>query len=145
MADERERLNELTAAAERGDAQAKYNYANELYKAAEGGLVKAQRELGIILRDGNGIPKNDKEAVQWFRKAAEQDDRDAQWGRWASCSAMEESVYRKIHKKLSNGFAKLWHRGTLRNGGTQRNNSSSASCCEMGMVFHKTTKKLLSG
>jgi len=79
MADERERLNELTAAAERGDAQAKYNYANELYKAAEGGLVKAQRELGIILRDGNGIPKNDKEAVQWFRKAAEQDDRDAQW------------------------------------------------------------------
>jgi TPR repeat protein len=136
MADERERLNELKAAAEQGDARAQFNYANELYshrhyyestwcpnpikealewlakageqghleaqwtvsyihryfgaahysegikwlrKAAKGGLVKAQRELGIMLRDGNGVPKNEKEAVKWFRKAAEQDDRDAQW------------------------------------------------------------------
>ncbi len=77
MADERERLNELTAAAERGDAQAKYNYANELDKAAEGGLVKAQRELGIILRDGNGSAKNDKGAVEWFGKAAEQEERES--------------------------------------------------------------------
>jgi uncharacterized protein len=41
-------------------------------KAAERGLAEAQNNLGLMCRQGRGVPQDDAEAVKWFRKAAKQ-------------------------------------------------------------------------
>ena len=46
-------LDSLKAAAEQGDAEAQFNW-------------------GYMYDAGEGVPKNDTEAVRWFRMAAEQ-------------------------------------------------------------------------
>ena len=45
---------------------------------AEQGDVFAQFELGLMYDNGDGVPKNDAEAVRWYRLAAERGDRAAQ-------------------------------------------------------------------
>ncbi|MBQ7396293.1 MAG: sel1 repeat family protein [Lentisphaeria bacterium] len=44
----------------------------QYHGAAEKGHVDAQYELGECLRLGNGVQKNAKEALDWYRKAAKQ-------------------------------------------------------------------------
>jgi len=44
---------------------------------AEKGDVKAQEQLGQMYQNGEGIAKDEAQAVAWFRKATEQ--RNAQW------------------------------------------------------------------
>ncbi len=39
---------------------------------AEQGHAKAQNNLGLMYRNGEGVPQDDAEAVGWWRKAAEQ-------------------------------------------------------------------------
>jgi uncharacterized protein len=41
-------------------------------KAAERDDAKAQNNLVLAYLDGQGVPKDDSEAVKWFRRAAEQ-------------------------------------------------------------------------
>lgn len=50
--DDKDMLADLRAKAERGDAEAQLN-------------------LGLRLHDGTSVPRNEVEAVQWYRKAAE--------------------------------------------------------------------------
>lgn len=45
---------------------------------AEQGNADAQFHVGLIYAKGQGIPKDDKQAVDWFGKAAEQGHREAQ-------------------------------------------------------------------
>ena len=45
---------------------------SEVQKAAEQGLAKAQRLLGIMYANGEGVMQDDQQAVAWTRKAAEQ-------------------------------------------------------------------------
>ena len=45
---------------------------------AEQGFAKAQINLGLIYRRGQGIPQNYKEAMKWFRLSAEQENAKAQ-------------------------------------------------------------------
>ena len=45
---------------------------------AENGSANAQNNLGIFYRDGQGVPKDEVEAVNWFREAAEQNNASAQ-------------------------------------------------------------------
>jgi TPR repeat protein len=52
-------LREWTVLAEQGDAKAQYN-------------------LGVMYRRGQGVVQDYKEAVKWYRKSAEQGDADAQ-------------------------------------------------------------------
>ncbi len=53
--------------------------AAELYrKAAEQGDARAQVDLGVAYAKGEGVPKDEKQAVDWYRKAAEQGDAGAQ-------------------------------------------------------------------
>ena len=40
--------------------------------AAERGLPHAQLLLGLMYKQGEGVPKDDKEAEKWIRKAADQ-------------------------------------------------------------------------
>ena len=47
-------------------------------KAAEQGYAFYQCVLGDYYRYGTGVPKDDAEALKWYRKAAEQGDAHAQ-------------------------------------------------------------------
>src|SRR5262245_41388954 len=46
--------------------------------AAEHGDMQAQRYLGFIYANGQGVARDDREAVKWYGRAAEQGDADAQ-------------------------------------------------------------------
>ena len=48
-------------------------------RAAELGDVKAQFNLGWVYGNGQGVAKDEAEAVKWYRKAAEQGDAKAQF------------------------------------------------------------------
>ena len=50
----------------------------ELQRRAEAGDPKAQFRLAILYERGDGVPRNDAEAVRWLRKAAEAGYADAQ-------------------------------------------------------------------
>jgi len=48
-------------------------------KAAEQGNADEQTLLGLIYEVGQDVPRDDAEAVKWFRKAAEQGNQDGQF------------------------------------------------------------------
>lgn len=47
---------------------------NQLAQAAQSGDRAAQRELGLIYLNGEGVSKNREEGFRWLNKAAQQDD-----------------------------------------------------------------------
>ena len=47
-------------------------------QAAERGDATAQFNLGVMYANGEGVPQDDAEAVQWYRLAAEQGHAEAQ-------------------------------------------------------------------
>ena len=51
---------------------------NTLIELANTGDANAQFNLGMMYSSGRGVPRNDVEAVKWFRKAAEQNNVQAQ-------------------------------------------------------------------
>ena len=50
----------------------------ELRRQAEQGDADAQYNLGVMYRDGAGVPQDDAEAVHWIRLAADQGNAEAQ-------------------------------------------------------------------
>jgi TPR repeat protein len=46
-------------------------------KAAEQGHTDAQRHLGLMYGNGEGVPENDVEALKWYSIAKAQDDEKA--------------------------------------------------------------------
>jgi hypothetical protein len=44
----------------------------EVRRLADQGDADAQWQLGVLYHDGEGVPKDDTQAVQWFQRAAEQ-------------------------------------------------------------------------
>jgi TPR repeat protein len=63
------------------DAYAQGNFAAALEKLqpiAEHGNADAQLRLGLMYREGKGVPQDDKQAVVWLSKAAEQGQTEAQ-------------------------------------------------------------------
>ena len=48
------------------------DYTKALIEKAEGGDAEAQCDLGTMYGNGTGVLKDDKEAVKWYRKAADQ-------------------------------------------------------------------------
>ncbi len=55
-------------------AEARRRAIDELKQVAYAGDVHAQVQLGLIYLTGDGVEKNDAEAMKWLRKAADQDD-----------------------------------------------------------------------
>jgi len=49
-------------------------YSPELVKKAEAGNANAQYNLGLCYYKGAGVTKDEKEAVNWWTKAAKQGD-----------------------------------------------------------------------
>ena len=81
----------LQQAAETGAPQALFDFGVYFYqqqnyasarkwwgKAAEAGMARAQIQLAMLYRDGDGGPEDKAAAARWFRKAAEQGDAGAQ-------------------------------------------------------------------
>ena len=50
-----------------------------LHKSAEQGDPRAQFNLGVMYRIGQGVKQNYPEAVKWYRLAADQGDSSAQY------------------------------------------------------------------
>src|SRR6266568_1122061 len=48
-------------------------------QAADQGDPEAQWQLGRLALAGQGVPRNEAEAVYWYRRAAEQGDPELQW------------------------------------------------------------------
>ncbi len=89
--DQLAKFTRLREAAETGDPQALFNFGAYFYqeqnyararewwgRAARSGMVRAQLQLAMLYRDGDGGPEDSVEAAYWFRKAAEQGNPDAQ-------------------------------------------------------------------
>ena len=68
-------FDEGAAAYERGDYAAALR---EWQPLAEQGDAPAQFNLGLMHAEGKGVPRDDRMAVQWHRRAAEQGDVSAQ-------------------------------------------------------------------
>jgi len=73
----------VSADIQRGwDALKRGDYAialREWEPLAKQGIAVAQNNLGTMYYNGEGIPKNDKEAVKWYRLSAEQGHASAQY------------------------------------------------------------------
>ena len=78
-------LKWLTRAAEQGHKQAKeelrklkekiqaeHGYSPALVRKANSGIAEAMFDLGVCYEKGEGVAKDDKEAVKWITQAAEQ-------------------------------------------------------------------------
>ena len=63
--------------AQPGEADAK-RFEDTKAKAEKGDAI-AQWSLGTAYHKGDGVAKDDAEAVKWWRKAAEQNDADTQY------------------------------------------------------------------
>lgn len=89
-------IQNLTAAADRGDVDAQVRLAFELTKgnlvertlekaaqyyqlAADQGSAIAQHNLATMYLNGQGVECNQERAIYWFEKAAAQNDVDAQF------------------------------------------------------------------
>lgn len=60
------------------DAAAKKKSVEDLQEIAYAGDLAAQIQLGLIYLTGDGVPRDDVEAVKWLRKAADQDNAQAE-------------------------------------------------------------------
>jgi TPR repeat protein len=110
------------AAYESGDYQTAFRIWEPL--AAEGDS-RAQYGLGYMYDNGLGLPKNPSEAVDWYRRAAEQGNPEAQWdlallytkGREGIPFDMERAAewYRKVaeqgHAKAQHFLGKMYYLG----------------------------------
>ncbi len=68
--------DEGVAAYNRGDYATAFR---EMKPLAEQGLAGAQHNLGLMYRNGQGVPQDDAEAARWYRKSAEQGHANAQY------------------------------------------------------------------
>ncbi len=68
-------FEERMADYDRGDYEAAFK---EIKLLAEQGNTYAQRMLGVMYKEGQGVPQDYTEAVIWFRKSAEQGNATAQ-------------------------------------------------------------------
>lgn len=68
-------LEDATAARENGDYATALKLLRPLIKA----VAEAEFNLGLMYAQGQGVPQDDAAALNWYRKAADQGDADAQF------------------------------------------------------------------
>jgi uncharacterized protein len=69
-------LEDAKSAYDKGD----YSTALSLWRPlAEEGNAEAQRFIGILYENGHAVPRDGRQAVEWFRKAAAQGDAQAEY------------------------------------------------------------------
>jgi TPR repeat protein len=62
-----------SSSAQSSDQVARKKAIADLREIAYAGNVNAQVQLGVIYLTGDGVPKDDAEALKWLQKAADQD------------------------------------------------------------------------
>jgi TPR repeat protein len=67
-------LSAKSSAAQSSDQVARKKDIADLREIAYAGNVNAQVQLGVIYLRGDGVPKDDAEALKWLQKAADQDN-----------------------------------------------------------------------
>ena len=98
------------------------DYVASLLQAAEKGDAVAQKNLGVIYHNGQGVPQNDGLAVTWSRKAAEQGNADAE-NNLASEYYLGQGVAQDYAQALH------WYREAADQGNTLAENS-------LGAIYH---------
>ena len=64
--------------AQQGKAESNSENISAIIAKAEQGETDAQRNLGIMYAEGEGVPQDITQAVYWFSKAAEKGDAEVQ-------------------------------------------------------------------
>ena len=111
--DDKEAVKGTTKAAEQGDAKEQNNLGAMYYngngvpqgpeKRSSGGPrqlsrgMPRQSNLGVMYDNGEGVPEDDKEAVKWYTKAAEQGDAVAPVQPWALLFDIGEGVPQRLY------------------------------------------------
>jgi TPR repeat protein len=98
------------------------DYVASLLQAAEKGDAVAEKNLGVIYHNGQGVPQNDGLAVTWSRKAAEQGNADAQ-NNLASAYYLGQGVAQDYTQALH------WYREAAEQGDPLAQNS-------LGAMYH---------
>ncbi len=89
-----------------------YSKALVLFKRSyAAGELRAANHMGLMYRDGKGVAKNKKEALKWFKLAAEKGDADAQY----NLGMMHYAGFGKKHYK-ENSEAYRWVRKAAEQG-----------------------------
>lgn len=92
-------------------------FINELQIAAMQGKAQAQYDLGIRLAEGNGVGKDEADAVKWIRKAAEQGLAEAQFklaGFYVAGTGVEsnaDEAYRLYMEAAKQGHKEQFYAG----------------------------------
>ncbi|MGC2420781.1 MAG: tetratricopeptide repeat protein [Candidatus Acidiferrales bacterium] len=97
-------------------------YVASVLQAAEKGDAVAQKNLGVLYHNGQGVPQNDALAVAWSRKAAEQGNTDAE-NNLASAYYLGQGVAQDYAQALH------WYREAAGQGNTLAENS-------LGAMYH---------
>lgn len=84
---------------------------NKFVALEDSGDLEAQNRLGICYYNGLGVPQNYTEAVQWFRKAAEEGLADAQYY-LGKCYYDGQGVSQDYNEAI------VWYRKAAENGNT---------------------------
>jgi hypothetical protein len=98
------------------------DYVASLLQAAEKGDAVAEKNLGVIYHNGQGVPQNDGLAVTWSRKAAEQGNADAE-NNLASAYYLGQGVAQDYTQALH------WYREAAEQGDPLAQNS-------LGAMYH---------
>ncbi len=104
------------------EGQAVPDYVASLLRSAEKGDAVAQKNLGVIYHNGQGVPQNDELAVTWSRKAAEQGNPDAE-NNLASAYYLGQGVAQDYTQALH------WYREAAEQGDPLAQNS-------LGAMYH---------
>ena len=88
--------------------------ATDIRKLAEQGYAEAQYVLGYMYDEGAGVPQDFKEAVRWYRKAAEQDTLWHKTYLETCMTTAKEEGFRRTIAKQSGGTIRQQNRDTLR-------------------------------
>ena len=115
-----------------------------LRKVAEQGDVKAQLELGNCYYNGNGVNKDEAEAEKWWRKAAEQGNKDAveqfrklaEQGNVAAQYNLGKCYYNGNGANKDEVEAAKWYRKAAEQGHADAQNSLG-NCCYYGNGVNK--------
>ena len=106
-------------------------------RLAEGGDKIEQNNLGVMYDDGEGVPEDDKEAVKWYTKAAEQGVDAAQYN-LGNMYRDGEGVPQD-YKEAFKWYTKAAEQGM------PAPRTTLGLCTTMEKVFRRTTRKRSSG
>ena len=98
--------------------------AEQIRKAAEQGVARAQFNLGFMYATGRGVLKDEAEAVRWYRLAAEQGDAHAQY----NLGLMYDEGTGVLEDYQE---AEKWYRLAAEQGGARAQNSLAVMCLQV--------------